>query len=118
MAKILVVDDEESIRTMLSIVLSPVHTIIVANNGKEGLSLFVEHQPDIVIADKDMPLMSGDKMIRRIRTLSDKVTIIAHSTFPSAIEQEDMLQAGANFCLSKPTDLTILLDTVAATFKD
>ncbi len=74
---ILFVEDEIVIALNLALILkrrfARVHT---ANDGEDGLRLFKEYCPDIVITDIIMPKMDGLKMINHIREIDEKVPII------------------------------------------
>ena len=60
---LLYVEDEEEIREQLSRFLRRrVGTLYTAANGKEGLEMFRQHQPDLVITDIEMPIMNGLEM--------------------------------------------------------
>src|SRR5437879_44932 len=96
MAKILIVDDENFIRTLISSALADKHVVIEASNGKEGLYMFTLHHPDVIITDLNMPFMSGLELVRSIRSGHRKVKIIVHSAFASAERKAEMLGAGAD----------------------
>jgi YesN/AraC family two-component response regulator len=112
MATILIVDDEENVRTLLIIALEVDYNIIAAGNGQEGLRLFKEHNPDLVITDINMPIMSGVEMVRLMRGLSPDIKIIAHSSFIRPYEEPEMLKAGADICLKKPVSLQTIEEAV------
>lgn len=66
--KVLVVEDEASIREMYVFKLqSHDYDIMTAPNGKEGLQVAEKWQPDIILLDLRMPIMSGDKMLEILR---------------------------------------------------
>jgi phosphoserine phosphatase RsbU/P len=110
MAKILVIDDEETIRAFVGAVLEEQqHTIIEACDGKEGLALFEEHKPDIIITDLNMPNLTGWELISKIRAKNTRVKIIAMSSILNGAEECNLLlKAGANRCLPKPVSIATL----------
>lgn len=68
MAKVLVVDDEEYIVDLLSLLLEDDgHVPLRAYNGREALDLAIRDQPALVIADVMMPVMDGEELVRRIK---------------------------------------------------
>jgi CheY-like chemotaxis protein len=80
MARILLIDDDETLRTMLSLTLNHFgHTVIEARNGKEGLQLFARLQPELVITDIMMPEMEGFEVLMELRKAQPPVKIIAMS---------------------------------------
>src|SRR5438552_15999932 len=114
MAKILVVDDQESTGNLIALVLGESHTVIGARNGAEGLVEFEKHNPDLVITDLEMPVMNGIEMVQKLRGLSHEVKIIAYSTFHRRGSRAEMLSAGADLCLMKPGNITTLEEAVAS----
>jgi YesN/AraC family two-component response regulator len=78
--RILVVDDEELVRTPLRIALERAgHTVEEAADGQDGFDKFSEVQADVVIVDIFMPIKSGLEMIQDIRRVNREVNIIAMS---------------------------------------
>ena len=70
--KILVVDDEASIRRILDTRLSMIgYTVITASDGEEALSLFGKEAPNLVILDVMMPKLDGYGVCQEIRKTSD-----------------------------------------------
>ena len=76
-SKILVVDDEENMRTLLRHVLeSEQYLVRNAGNGQSGLRKFYSWQPDPVVLDIMMPRMDGWRLLERIREASDVPVIM------------------------------------------
>src|SRR5579859_5801993 len=79
-AWILVVDDDWSYRNMLRLILEGRgYVVLEAADGEEGLTLYEQHKPDVVITDMIMPGVEGAELIAEIRKRGDKVGIIAVS---------------------------------------
>ena len=102
-AKILVIDDEESMHDSCSQVLSREgHSILTAYYGDQGLSMVREERPDIVLLDLKLPRTSGHDILREI-TLIDPtivtVVITGYATVESAVEA---MKLGASDFLPKP----------------
>ena len=77
---ILVMEDDEDIRGILSTILGLAgYDVQACVNGKDGIELFKVEQFDLVITDITMPVMDGIEVIKRIRGLNDMVPIIAMS---------------------------------------
>ena len=81
--KLLVVDDEEGVRSLLKLMIAsdPMFEIVAeAEDGVEALSLAMEHRPDFVILDYSMPRMNGEEAARVLRTMQSDLCIVAFSS--------------------------------------
>lgn len=66
--KILIIEDEETLLSVLSKKLEKEgFQVVKAKNGEEGLSVFVKEQPDLILLDIIMPVMDGMEMLKRLR---------------------------------------------------
>jgi CheY-like chemotaxis protein len=80
MARILLIEDDESVRTVLYLTLVHYgHTVVEASNGREGLDRFRETKPDLVITDIVMPEKEGFEVLMKIRKKNPALKIIAIS---------------------------------------
>ena len=105
MAKILIVDDEAGIRSLLSRVLKKEHHIQEAGDGKSALGAIGSFQPDLLICDLKMPEMDGMEVLRHLhRKGNDLLSIVltAHGTVETAVEA---MKLGAFDYLRKPFDV-------------
>jgi YesN/AraC family two-component response regulator len=113
MATILIIDNDEGTRELFCFVLSPTHNILEAANGQEGLRLYKEHYPDIIITDLSIPRVAGIDFVKSVRELSRQVTIIACSGYFSFCHnREEMIEAGADICLQSPIECSLLEQTI------
>ena len=116
MAKILVIDDDASMRRLMIRTLSDhQHELIEAQNGREGLELVKEHKPEIVITDILMPQKEGIETIREIREVAPGTKIIAVSGGGSShnLMFLDIAKAfGADAALAKPFRPNQLVEAV------
>lgn len=106
MARILVIDDEPQVRTMLRELLEDEsYEVVDASNGKEGLALYRKESIDLVITDLIMPEKEGIETIRELRKISPEVKIIAISGGSRLLSNEFLTVAkalGAQRILKKP----------------
>lgn len=109
MARILIVDDDEGVRAVLSFVLERQgHEVIIATNGREALRLFGEKQPELVMTDLVMPDKEGLETILELRRKHPRVPIIAMSGGGRANGADYLKMAkamGANRTLTKPLSM-------------
>ncbi|HEY9763709.1 MAG TPA: ATP-binding protein [Trichocoleus sp.] len=111
--KILIVDDRWENRSVIVNLLEPLgFNLIEANDGQEGLNKTKELQPDLIISDLAMPVMSGFEMVRLLRSQEafHNLPIIASSASVSNMDRQQSLEAGYNDFLPKPVSVSELLD--------
>lgn len=111
--RVLYVEDEEEIRVNIADTLSfYVKEVIQANDGKEGLKLYKERKPDVILSDILMPIMDGIEMVKKIR-LEDKKTPIVMIT---AHTEKDYLLSAVKLHLEqylvKPVTLLDILGSL------
>jgi CheY-like chemotaxis protein len=108
MAKILLVEDNEMNRDMLSRRLAKKgYQLVVAVNGMEAVTLAKAENPDLILMDLRMPDMDGWEVTRRIRSESSTagIPVIALTSYAMAGDREMALQAGCNDYETKPVNL-------------
>ncbi len=90
MAKVLVIDDEPNIRTLLDILLrSQGYDVILADNGWDGLLLYRQEHPDVIVLDLKMPGLDGVTVLKQIRSadLIQQVIVLTGDSTPQAERQ-------------------------------
>lgn len=103
--RILIVDDEPSVRFTLKSLLSPEdYNLILLDNGRELLRRFDEFEPDVILLDVMMPIMEGFEVCRRLRALpgGKHVPVILLTVLNGREEIVRGLDAGADEFLTKP----------------
>lgn len=102
---ILYVEDEAATREQVSHVLtSRGYRLTIAENGEQGLALYRELSPDIVLTDIMMPRLNGLEMARGIRALSQEVQIACMTAFSDTSCLIDAIDIGINQFVLKPTE--------------
>jgi len=115
--RILVVDDEKSIRSFLKTSLSAYgYGVFEAAKGKEALTESVSVHPDAIILDLGLPDMDGREVIARIRKRT-KTPIIILSVRDDPLEKIAALDAGADDYLTKPFSVGELLARLKAVMR-
>ncbi|HOL21547.1 MAG TPA: response regulator [bacterium] len=113
--KILVIEDEPDNLKILSMALKSAGYIVFgATNGEEGLELFREEKPDLVILDVVMPVMDGWEVLRRIKSglRSRRVPVIMLTAKNQDQDKIKGYDYGADFYVTKPYNIKKLLPII------
>ena len=102
--RLLAIDDEPRILRLMNAVLAGVYELTVASDGEQGLSLALSMRPDLILTDFNMPKMTGQELLRRLRqepSLED-VPVIVLTGHEDDQLRVDLLRGGAQDFLVKP----------------
>lgn len=104
MSKILVVDDSNSVRSMLNFLLQSEYEVVEAENGQVALDRANESEFDLILSDVNMPVMDGIEFITELRQLDDyQLTPVLVLTTESSREMKTKgKNAGATGWIVKP----------------
>ncbi|OEJ98682.1 hybrid sensor histidine kinase/response regulator [Flavivirga aquatica] len=107
---VLVVDDNDDIRTFIKRALSDTFKILEANNGEEGLRIANEMMPHLVLTDLVMPVMDGIELCNSLKSQSETshIPIIMLTAKTSNESEIEGLKIGADGYIKKPFDINIL----------
>lgn len=113
--KVLLVEDEQTLAMIIKDTLEGQGFLIhTAADGEEGLHLFFDLRPDVLVADVMMPRMDGFEMVRRIRQ-TDRRTPVLFLTARSAVNDVvEGFELGANDYLKKPFGMQELIVRIKA----
>lgn len=112
--KVLIVDDNEYIRKLLSDFFSFYgYEVITASNGKEALDILKYKSCSLLITDLNMPQINGIELVNKIRNLRMLVPIIGMSLED---KKSEFLRAGANFFVLKPFNFNHLKSILHSIF--
>ncbi|HRW20493.1 MAG TPA: sigma-54 dependent transcriptional regulator [Bacteroidales bacterium] len=113
MAKILVVDDERSVRDSIKDVLEyEKHEVLLAENGKEAIDMIKYHNFDLMFCDIKMPKMDGNEVLERVRIMIPELPVImisGHGNIDSAVK---CIKMGAFDYIEKPPEYSRILVSV------
>jgi two-component system cell cycle response regulator DivK len=115
MAKIVLVEDNEDNRDMLSRRLTRKgYEVLIAVNGEEAVELVKKEQPALVLMDISLPLMDGFEATRRLKSLDDtkNIPIVALTAHAMSGDREKAIDAGCDDYDVKPVELTRLLSKI------
>ena len=112
-ARILVIDDEELVRSVLCRTLAQAdHQVTLAEDGRKGVQLFKEGTFDIVLTDLGMPGVSGWEVCRMIKGISPHTPVGMITGWGGEKSHDKMEEVGLDFFISKPFDFTQILNVV------
>ena len=117
MPKILVVEDNEMNRDMLTRRLERRgYEVIVSADGEEGISKVQSDRPDLILMDMDLPILDGWEATRRLKASEDTqaIPIIALTADAMAGDREKALEAGCDDYDTKPVEFTRLVNKIEA----
>lgn len=115
MPKLLLVEDNETNRDMLSRrLLRKGYDIAIAVNGADGVSKALSEQPDLILMDLNLPVMDGWEATRQIKAnaQTQKIPVIALTAHAMQGDREEAVAAGFDDYDTKPVDLTRLLEKI------
>jgi two-component system cell cycle response regulator DivK len=121
MAKILLVEDNEMNRDMLSRRLSKRgYEVVMAVDGKEGVDAANAQQPDLILLDMSLPVLDGWEAAEILKhdPATVAIPIIALTAHALAGDREKALEAGCDDYDTKPVDLQRLLEKIEALLPD
>jgi len=109
---LLYVEDNKDMQQYMKIFLEDkLKKLIIAEDGIDGLKCYVEHQPDIVLCDINMPNLDGLKMSKKIKEINKNQPIIILTALSYVDGLKDAINMGINAFINKPLhDVNILLN--------
>ncbi len=112
--KVLLIDDDHDVLDLLEVFLFGDYEIVTALNGFEGLKMSDELQPDFIITDIMMPVMDGIKFLNTLRKQpkTEKIPIIAITSFTKKINEKSLLNLGFNGIVFKPFNRKAILEVI------
>lgn len=104
--RVLVVDDEESVRDLLKDFLNSLgYEVVCAANGQDGLAAYKSGHFDVIISDLMMSPMNGLELLNQIKMINPAEIFIMITGYPSIETAMDSIKKGANDYISKPFNL-------------
>lgn len=111
----IVIADDDSVTCLVLRMLLNEHGCKVvgeAHNGEKAIELCVNHRPDIVFLDINMPRLDGHHAAERIRRASEGVAVIMITTQPTLDNVQKAIQAGAGGFIVKPFNAVKVMETI------
>ncbi|MBF0099978.1 MAG: response regulator [Desulfobacterales bacterium] len=120
MAKLLLVEDNEMNRDMLSRrLMRKGYDVIIAVDGGEGVQMAQSQKPDLILMDMSLPVLDGWTATKQLKAADETkaIPIIALTAHAMSGDKEKALEAGCDDYDSKPIELPRLLDKIEANLK-
>lgn len=113
MKKALVIDDDEIYLELLCIVLSKEgFTVVSTADAPQGVMLFEQHRPAIVLLDLGLPSMSGLEVLKKIRSIDPVAKVIVITGYGSAESAAASMRMGAMEFIEKTADLETMISKI------
>ena len=106
--KIIIVDDDESIRKTFFLILNKNYRVYLAKDSKEALQRFKRAEIDLIIADLKLPHLDGVEMIAKFRELGYRGNVILISAYPDLVNIDEFSRLSISHFFVKPLDLDSL----------
>jgi two-component system nitrogen regulation response regulator GlnG len=118
MIKILVVDDEQSVRySFKKLLLSSSYLVIEASNATEAIDIFKSGKPDLVILDIEMPGKDGLEVLKSIKEINAKIPVIIITAYGTGDRVIKAMKYGAYEYIEKPFDIPRLMAVIDEALK-
>ena len=120
MARILLVEDNEMNRDMLSRrLIRNGYEVFLAMDGQQGVDMALSERPDLILMDLSLPVIDGWEATRRIKAndATRRVPVIALTAHAMAGDREKAMEVGCDDYDTKPVEITRLLGKIAALLK-
>ena len=117
MAKILLVEDNEMNRDMLSRrLVRNGHEVVIAIDGQQGVNMALSELPDLILMDMSLPVIDGWEATRQVRAndATRKIPVIALTAHAMSGDREKAMEAGCDDYDTKPVEITRLLGKMTA----
>ena len=110
--KVVIVDDDESIRKTFFLILNADYLVYLAKNAEEALERFAGSPVDLIIADLKLPHLNGLEMISEFRNKGYKGEVMLISAYPDLLDPEVLSSLGIGYSFVKPLDLEVLKKSI------
>jgi len=118
MATVLIIEENEDNMELISFILKGEgYDLIQAGTGEDGVDLALEHRPDVILLDIQLPGIDGYEVLKRIRgtDIGRSIPIIAMTSYAMAGDRERLLAAGCNGYIDKPISPDTVVKQIQAT---
>jgi CheY-like chemotaxis protein len=120
MARILLVEDNEMNRDMLSRrLVRNGYEVVIAIDGQQGVDMALSERPDLILMDMSLPVIDGWEATRRVKAndATRQIPVIALTAHAMAGDREKAMEVGCEDYDTKPVEITRLLGKITALLK-
>ena len=111
---ILVVEDDQALAEALQDTLDTAgYNVLLAENGRVALTALEENQVDLVVSDINMPQMSGDALLKRVKSLYPDIPVMLMTAYGTIEQAVDAMREGAVDYMVKPFEAEVLINMVS-----
>ena len=115
MSKVLVIDDDELLLTLMcSFLIEAGYSVVSTADGPQGITIYDEQRPDLVLLDLGLPSMSGIAVLQVIRDIEPNAKVIVMTGYGSSESAEEAKRNGALDFVEKTIEQTVFLDKIRA----
>lgn len=116
----LIVDDEPHLRMYLKLILKRVgfKTFFEAKDGQEGIDIYKQRKPDLVLLDVNMPVKEGMEALAEIMEFDENAVVVMASSVASRQAVERSVELGASYYIRKDTSKDEIVDQLSALIDD
>ena len=115
--KIIIVDDEKSVRESIKMILKDYYDLSIFTKGDEILKEFKEDIADVALLDIKMPGMSGIELLKKLKTIDEDIEIIMITGYGTLDSATEAMRNGASAYVNKPFSKNKLLEIIEETIK-
>ena len=114
MKRLLIVEDSELNRDLLTQILDETFTLLMASDGQAGLDLAERERPDLVLLDLSLPIVDGWEVARRLKANARTrgIPLIALTAHAMRDDERRAVEAGCDAYVAKPLEEDVLLATI------
>ncbi|RLL51715.1 response regulator [Mariprofundus sp. EBB-1] len=112
---VLIIEDNDDNMELISFIMKKNgYLVLKAMRGEQGVAMAIEHRPDFIILDIQLPDIDGLEVARRIRAseANGRIPIIAMTSFAMLGDRELLLTAGCNAYIEKPIDVSLVIQQI------
>ena len=112
-ARIMVVEDEEHVRSLLLKILKRGgHEVEMVSNGNQGIEMFEKNEFDLVFTDLGMPGMSGWQVAEKVKGINGRVPVVLITGWDIRQEESEMKDSYVDLIVHKPFEMDQVLNVV------